>query len=402
MRVGLVGANPVVEPAQRDGSTAAMAAAMAARGADVTVYAPRHDAEAPETLEVDGFRVVQMPQTVGAGASDLAGVLNDFARFLVDRWSTERPDVVHAGSWIHGVAAQLSADRHSIPTVQALPELGATLTRRQSRVVGPPARTRLERLLARTATRVAAACSEDVEDLIRMGCARSRIAVLPQGVDVDAFAPTGPVADRKVDQENGFRIVAAVDHFLPHHGLDDLIRVIAKLPAAELVIVGGPVFDGLEHDPEAARLQRLAVDEGVSGRVRLTGALPVDERAALLRSADVFACASWYEPTNPALLEAMACGVPVVATEAGAAGDVVIHDVTGLMVPPRNSPKLFAALTAMLHGGLLREGMGLAGRARARSCYGWDRVASETENALQRAVDAHAARPATRSTVGAR
>lgn len=398
MRVGLVGANPAVEPAERGMSTAGLAAALAARGAEVTVYAPRHDADAPDTVVVDGYRVVQTPRAIGTATSDLAEVLNDFAHFLVDQWSTDRPDVVHARSWLHGVAAQLSADRHALPTVQALPELGSALRRRQSRVVGPPARTRMERLLARSATRIAAACSDDVEDLIRMGCARARIAVLPHGVDVEAFAPTGPVADRGAD---GHRIVAAVDELLPHQGLDDLVRVMTRLPNAELVIVGGPAPDRLEHDVEAARLQRLAVDTGVAGRVRLTGALPVDQRAEMLRSADVFACASWYEPNNVAVIEAMACGVPVVATEAGAAGDLVVQEVTGLLVPPRNPVRLSAALGAMLHGGLLREGMGLAGRARARSCYGWDRVAADAETVHLRAVDDHLVAPSGRPAAGA-
>lgn len=176
---------------------------------------------------------------------------------------------------------------------------------------------------------------------------------------------------------------------------------MTRLPNAELVIMGGPAPDRLEHDVDAARLQRLAVEMGVVGRVRLTGALPVDQRAEMLRSADVFVCASWYEPNNVAVIEAMACGVPVVATEAGAAGDLVVHEVTGLLVPPRNPARLSATLGAMLHGGLLREGMGLAGRARARSCYGWDRVAADAETVHLRAVDDYLVAPSGRPAAGA-
>lgn len=139
MRVGLVGVPRLLAP---------LAGALASQDAEVTVYGCLQDAETPDRADDAGYRVVRMPGVVGRTAADLAPVLNDFARFLASEWETDRPDVVNADGWIHGVAAQLAADRTSIPTVQTLPRLGAVTGQRQSRIVGPPARSRLERLLA--------------------------------------------------------------------------------------------------------------------------------------------------------------------------------------------------------------------------------------------------------------
>jgi glycosyltransferase involved in cell wall biosynthesis len=66
--------------------------------------------------------------------------------------------------------------------------------------------------------------------------------------------------------------------------------------------------------------------------------------------------------------------------------DTVINDVTGFLVPPRDPVKLADALGEVLHGGPLRRGMGLAGRTRARSRYGWDRIAAEAQSIYERAV----------------
>lgn len=372
MRVGLVGVPRLLAP---------LAGALASQDAEVTVYGCLQDAETPDRADDAGYRVVRMPGVVGRTAADLAPVLNDFARFLASEWETDRPDVVNADGWIHGVAAQLAADRTSIPTVQTLPRLGAVTGQRQSRIVGPPARSRLERLLAKSATRVAAACSEDVAELIRMGCPRSRTAVLPHGVDLEVFEPTGAKDERSA----GFRVVTAVDDLLPYQGLEDLVCAVAKLPDAELVVVGGPAGADVATDPDANRLLAMAAHYGAA-HVTVTGSLSPARRAEVLRSADAFAHPSWYDSQAVHVIEAMACGVPVVASEAGAMADVVVHEVTGVLVPPRAPARLREALSGMLHGGVLRDGMGLSGRTRARSCYSWERVAVQSLDLYRAAV----------------
>jgi glycosyltransferase involved in cell wall biosynthesis len=96
---------------------------------------------------------------------------------------------------------------------------------------------------------------------------------------------------------------------------------------------------------------------------------------ALLRSADVVACNPWRETSGSVALEAMACGVPVVVSAVGALLDIVVHDVTGRLVPPRDPAKMVYAINVLLHDVFLRKSLGAAGRDRARARYSWDRIA---------------------------
>jgi len=382
MRVGLVGGHQGgadgKSPAP-DGVTA-LATALAAGGVDVVGYSCR-----PRTAEV-GYPVVHLPATTAPPeASSDAGlppIVGEFAKFLSAEWACDPPDVVSAASWIHGVAAQLAADRHGIPTVQSLPRLANAAQRRQGRSPDPGPQPRFERLLARSAQRVAVSCTDDLAELVSLGCARRRLSVLPEAVDVEHFTSVGPAAPRGSEK----RIVAVAREILPHKGLEDLVRTLPRLPAAELVVVGGPDRHRLDWDPGACRLRSLALDLNVSDRLHLTGHVAQGELPSILRSADVFAAPSWYEPFGLPVVEAMACGVPVVASAAGGMLDTVVHEVTGLLVPARDPAKLAKALDDVLRAGALRHGMGLAGRVRARSRYCWDRVAAEAKTTYELAV----------------
>jgi glycosyltransferase involved in cell wall biosynthesis len=401
MKVGLVGTHATEsEGRPADDELSSLAGALAASGVDVTVYSCRPDGAGRDS-DVDdlGYRVVYMP---GPGPSDaeLAPAMGDFARFLSSQWEADRPDVVNASTWIYGVATQLAADHHGVASVQSLPQLSSAVHRRQDRQIGPVTRLRFERLLARSATRAVVSCTEDVADLVRLGCPRTRVSVLPQAVDMEHFSPVGDADDRHMET----RVVSIARELLPHKGLDDLVCALPRLPSTELVVIGGVGSD----DPGAARLRTLATELGVADRLRLTGPIAREDLPRMLRSADAFAFPSWYEPFGLPVVEAMACGVPVVASEAGGMLDTVIHDVTGVHVPARDPVRLAKALAEVLHGGVLRSGMGLSGRARARSRYSWEGVAAEARSIYERAIDGQsgAAQPgrrptAARSAVGA-
>ena len=108
-----------------------------------------------------------------------------------------------------------------------------------------------------------------------------------------------------------------------------------------------------------------------------------DDLPPLYRSADAVVCVPWYEPFGIVPLEAMACGVPVVAAAVGGLTDTVVDGVTGVLVPPRRPDALAGALTALLADPPGRVEMGIAGAARARARYGWRRVAVATAQAYE-------------------
>ena len=111
-----------------------------------------------------------------------------------------------------------------------------------------------------------------------------------------------------------------------------------------------------------------------------------DSIAALCRSADAVVCVPWYEPFGLVALEAMACGVPVVASAVGGLVDTVVDGATGVMVPPRRPDDLGAALRGLLADADRRRALGDAGARRARQRYGWQTIARETYRAYRHAA----------------
>jgi glycosyltransferase involved in cell wall biosynthesis len=221
---------------------------------------------------------------------------------------------------------------------------------------------------------IAATCTDEAFELIRLGADPARLSVVPCGVDVDAFRPDGAAEPRTPGRAR----LVCLGRLVERKGLGDVISALPLLQNAELIVVGGPEAAALASDPEARRLLDLARELGVAERVRLRGRVGRDAVPALLRSADAVVCAPWYEPFGIVPLEAMACGVPVVATAVGGMVDSVVHEVTGLHVPPRNPPALAAALATLLDDAPLRDELGAAGVERVRARYTWAHVAAAT------------------------
>ncbi|WP_308209938.1 glycosyltransferase [Actinomadura madurae] len=169
-------------------------------------------------------------------------------------------------------------------------------------------------------------------------------------------------------------------------GVDTAIRALAHLPDAVLTIAGGPPHGELNRDPEVRRLRKVARNAGVSSRVEFLGRLGRDAVPPLLRSASLVVTLPWYEPFGMVPLEAMACGVPVVASAVGGHLDTVADGVTGALVPPRDPEGAAAAIRALLDDPAARAAMGFASAGRARERYSWARVAAGTAEAYQRAA----------------
>ena len=118
---------------------------------------------------------------------------------------------------------------------------------------------------------------------------------------------------------------------------------------------------------------------GVADRVRLLGRQPHAELPGLLRSCDLLLAVPWYEPFGITPLEAMAAGLPVVATAVGGLRDTVLDGITGRLVPPQRPDLLARVLNELLADPARRLAMAHAGRARVLGRYGWDRIAEQTE-----------------------
>jgi glycosyltransferase involved in cell wall biosynthesis len=396
MRIDLVSehASPLaaiggVDAGGQNVHVAALAAGLAARGHQVTVHTRRDDADLPDRVRTaDGYDVAHVPAGPAAviPKDELLPHMATFADVLHAEWAAAPPDVVHAHFWMSGLASVQAAARLAIPVLQTFHALGSVKRRHQGDAdTSPEQRIDLERGLCADVDHVIATCSDEVFELRRLGLSSDRVSIVPCGVDTAVFTPRGPVASR-----SGRLRLLVLGRLVERKGQEDAVRALAAVPAAELVVVGGPPADELDDDPEVQRLRAIARQLDVADRLVFTGAVARADVPGWIRSADVVLAVPWYEPFGITPLEAMACGRPVVATAVGGLVDSVADGVTGDLVPPRDPAALGEALGALLADHERRTAYGAAGVRRVRSRYRWSRVVADTDAVYREVLAARA------------
>ncbi|HEX5495778.1 MAG TPA: glycosyltransferase [Mycobacteriales bacterium] len=383
MRIAMVSehANPLATLGGSDAGgqnvyVAALSRVLGRLGHDVVVYTRRDSRHAPEQVDLaPGVLLHHVPAGPARHVprDDLLPFMPDFGRWLARRWRAGQPDVVHSHFWMSGVAALLGVRDTGVPLVHTFHALGVVKRRHQGgRDTSPPGRIRIERAVAHDVDRIIALSSDEAAELARMGIPRTRLRVIPAGVDTDRFQPDGPARGR-----GGLRRMLTAGRLVERKGYDAAIAALRRIPGTELVIAAGPAADRLDGDPEYRRLRKIADRQGVADRVRFLGSVEHDGMPELIRSADVVTCAPWYEPFGIVPLEAMACGVPVVASAVGGFLDTVVDGATGRHVQPRRPDRLASAVRELLDDPFRRDGYGVAGLDRVRSRYTWDRIAGD-------------------------
>lgn len=224
--------------------------------------------------------------------------------------------------------------------------------------------------------------SDGLAGLARRFAPDQPIAIIPNGVDAARFSPAdaGPADPKTVDPKTadggnaGDRLsLLFVGRVVRQKGLDVLFEALASLPAGTrsrigLTIVGdGPARPELE-----AQAARLALSE----RIAFRGWLGRDELPAAYRAADAFVFPSRDEGMPNVVLEAMAAGLPVVATRIAGSRDLVVEEETGLMLDADDTPALAAALARLAEDPALRRRLGEGGRRRVVEHFSWRAVAA--------------------------
>jgi glycosyltransferase involved in cell wall biosynthesis len=198
-----------------------------------------------------------------------------------------------------------------------------------------------------------------------------QVSILRNGVSLSRFR-TSPDSGREVRRELGLSpensLVLSASNLRPEKGLDVLLKafpiILKKCPSAVLIIVG----DG----PEKNRLEELAAELRLGERVRFLG-LRSDVQL-FMQICDVLVVPSvWQEPAGLVVLEAMACGKPVVVTRVGGMPEPVLNGSTGMIVPPNSGVDLAEAISSILGDHQRALNMGAAARQHAETEYSMDR-----------------------------
>jgi phosphatidylinositol alpha-mannosyltransferase len=278
------------------------------------------------------------------------------------------PDVVHVHEPLAPSVSMFAAIAARAPVVATV---HAYLDRSRAMELAAPV---LRRIWAKVD--VGIAVSEAAASFLRRALPAAEVDIVPNGVDVAVFdSPVGePFA------LPGGRRIAWVNRLDPQKGFPVAVAAFAKVvevvPDARLVVAG----DGA--DREALGLLSRAVRE----RVHLLGTVPHDRVPMLHAVCEAFVAPAWgQESFGIALVEAMAAGLPVVASDIPGYREVMDHGVEGLLVPPRDPGALAAGLVRVLTEPGLAARLGEAGRERARE-YDWSPVVDRLEALYARAI----------------
>jgi glycosyltransferase involved in cell wall biosynthesis len=315
------------------------AAGMAARGHRVTLIAPPEAAIFREARE-RGIEAVALP----IGRKRLRGL------FALRAWLKDHAaDVINTHSstdtWLAALACATLSDS---PPIVRTRHISAPLPDNWS-----------TRWLYRKATSYIATTGEALrEQMMReAGVDPERVQSVPTGIDLAYFQPGDRRAARaQLELPLAAPLIGIVATLRSWKGHRYLIEALRELPEAHLVIAG----DGPQRDALEAQVAQL----GMQARVRFAGNRR--DVAPWLQALDIFALPSYANEGVPqALMQAMACALPVVTTPVGSIGEIVTHEETGLMVAPQSTPALRDALARLLGDATLRVRLGAAGRQRA-------------------------------------
>ena len=365
---------------------AELAAGLVRHGHSVAVYTRRDNAELAERVSTSaGYEVVQVPAGPAAPVlkDDLWPHMATFADHLTEMFKFQQPDVVHAHFWMSAWASARASRRLNLPVLVTFHALGSVKRRCQGPAdTSPLNRIRVEVAVANAAQHIVATATDEVRELALLGIPSAKVSVVPCGVDLEHFTPDGSDSPVIPERRSRYRLLS-VGRLVPRKGYDIVIEALTRLPETELLIAGG---GDATPEPEHDRLVAVAERFEVANRVRLIGQVERAEMPALLRSSDLVVCSPWYEPFGIVPLEAMACGVPVVASAVGGMLDTVVDLVTGALVPPGDPVALAELIGTLLASPSRRAEFANAGLQRVRSRYSWDRVAADTAAVYQQTV----------------
>jgi len=286
-----------------------------------------------------------------------------------------RVDLMHVNSYVPGNYARLAAALMQVPIII---DHWHGFTRFNDK------RRLICRVLGRF-TDLSIAVSQGVKEYLlkQINLDPAKIRVVPNGVDLAAIEAARP--GQEVRRELGLPaeatvigLVGRLDHWGKGH--KELFEAMARLrpeyPLHALIVGGGRRID---------EVQALAASLGLAGQVHFLG--PRRDVPDLLSAMDIFVLPSHSEGVSLALLEAMGAGLPVIATKVGGLPEVVEHDGTGLLIPPRDAEALAGALARLLTDPARARELGDNARRHVREHFSLDRQGREINEIYEELVE---------------
>ncbi|HEV2107008.1 MAG TPA: glycosyltransferase [Thermomicrobiales bacterium] len=307
-----------------------------------------------------------------------------------------RYDVVHSHYWLSGWVAHLLRRYWETPFIQMFHTTAHMKESSGNSVIEIPLRAKTERQIIDLADSLVAANPAERADLLwRQRTPTDKVCTVPPGVDLELFSPGDQRSSRKALGIPGDRaVILFVGRVDPIKGIETLLEAIERWPSdgAEplVVFVGGELEGNGTPVGALADVAALADDLGIAERFSFVGSQPQDKLPLFYRSANVVAVPSKYESFGLVAIEAMACGIPVVASRAGGLAFTIEDGETGYLVPVAEPEPLTEALVRVVGDPNLQRQLGTTARDAALR-FSWPAVASSILHMYQRLAEGHRA-----------
>jgi glycosyltransferase involved in cell wall biosynthesis len=293
---------------------------------------------------------------------------------FVQQLRQARPAVFHANLTMpldckYGLAAAALA---RVPAILATEHLFVGIPWQSSRMI--------ERLAAKGVDRYIAVSQQISRELAQaLPFLASKLQVIHNGIDLEAFGRTHDARSRRMCAATARRpIVLTVARLTAQKGITYLLRAAAQAPEALFVVVG--------EGPERAALEAQAGDLDLHDRVLFLG--PRADIPDLLANCDLFVLPSLFEGLSLSILEALAAGKPVIATDVGGTSEVITHCETGLLVAPADPGALANAIHTLLSDAPLARRLAAAGQARVQRDFSAERMVQSVTNLYRELLQA--------------
>jgi D-inositol-3-phosphate glycosyltransferase len=317
----------------------------------------------------------------------ITGYLNEFTSGLINFARAENLefDLIHSHYWLSGlVAEKVKPTWGNIPVVQMFHTLGHMKNRiaQSDAERAPSSRLEGERRVLSTADRIIAATRAEYAQLHWLYAAdMNKVKVIPPGVDLNRFSPIDKAeAKTEVGIKPGHRNILFAGRIEPLKGIDTLLCAMSLIQQhspevmenVSVNIVGG---DPWSDDPsdEMARLQELRSSLGVTDIVTFLGAKDQDVLPSYYAAAEMVVMPSHYESFGLVALEAMAMGIPVIASEVGGLAFLVKDGENGFLVPSRDPESLAERIYTLLMDDDCRQRLGTNALNHAQG-YAWANI----------------------------
>jgi mannosylfructose-phosphate synthase len=371
---------------------------LAALGMKVDIFTRRFGDRSEVAPVNDHVRVIRIPcgDDQFIRKEDLFPHLDEFVDNMADYITKNALNyqLLHAHYWDAGFAAMKLAEKLDKIFIYTAHSLGAW---KKEQMGGPPdqmeklfkfsERIHWENIIFRKATAQTVTTLDGKETYSRLYDFESPdLEIIPPGVDTGRFRPLEQDEDDK-ELDVPERFIFSLSRIDSNKGIDYLIRAFAhaKEKADTRLVIGGGSKNPKDHEVEVKNdLERLVAELDLGEGVRFTGYIPDELLEVYYRKARVFVLPSKYEPFGMTVLEAMACGTPVVATGLGGLRHVLHDDKDSLLVDPSDTDEFAAAISRMLSDRSVASRLAKNGLKLVREQYSWDSIAKRTLSFYER------------------